>query len=184
MFDIRYPMRQAEWPLPVAAIGYRLSAIGYRLSVIGRRTPSAKPLRYGLHFVHDPQQVAAPQLGNLRLGVAAADQFERDVERLVGAVPAVDAAAAVEVGRNADVIDADQLDRVVDVIDEVLDRRAAGGGDLRIGRFAFLLHSGPLLVPERCRRVPAAAAALAAARSTPRRISGRRRSRGRGSRRR
>src|SRR4051812_50025041 len=146
MFDIRYPMRQAEWPLPVAAIGYRLSAIGYRLSVIGRRTPSAKPLRYGLHFVHDPQQVAAPQLGNLRLGVAAADEFERDVERFVGAAPSLHAAAAVEVGRDAHVIDADQLHRVVDMVDEVLDRGAAGGRKRRIDGFHFLLQLGTLLI--------------------------------------
>ena len=73
-------------------------------------------------------------LRDLRLGVAAADELERDVERLVGAVPAVDAAAAVEVRRDADVIDADHLHGVVDVIDEVLDRRARGRRELRVDR--------------------------------------------------
>ena len=70
------------------------------------------------------QQVAAPDLADLLLGVAAAHQLQRDVERLARVVPAVDAAAAVEVRRDADVIDADLLDDVVDVIDEVLDRGA------------------------------------------------------------
>src|ERR1041385_3499756 len=50
-----------------------------------------------LDLVHHPKQIAAPQSGDLRLGVATADQFEGDVEGFVGAVPPVDAAAAVEV---------------------------------------------------------------------------------------
>ena len=48
-------------------------------------------------------------------------------------VEARDAAAAVEVGADADVVDAGDLHRVVDVIDEVLERRA---GELRVD----LLH--------------------------------------------
>ena len=63
-----------------------------------------------LDLRHHPQQIAAPQLGDLLLGVAATHQLQRDVERLARVVPAVDAAAAVEVRRDADVIDANQLD--------------------------------------------------------------------------
>src|SRR5262245_43319073 len=69
--------------------------------------------RDALALVHDSEQVAAPELADLFLGVAPPDQFERHVEGLVGAVPAVDAAAAVEVRRDADVLETDLLDRVV-----------------------------------------------------------------------
>src|SRR5688572_420466 len=75
----------------------------------------------GFGLAPDAKQVAAPHPADVGLAVAAAHELERDVERLRGAVPAVDAAAAVEVRRDADVLDADQLDGVVDVIDEVLD---------------------------------------------------------------
>src|SRR5436853_7549067 len=79
-----------------------------------------------LHFAPDAQQVAAPDLADLLLGVAAAHELERHVERFGRAVPAVHAAAAVEVRRDADVIDADHLDGVIDVIDAVFHRRASG----------------------------------------------------------
>src|SRR6267378_5669443 len=85
-----------------------------------------------LHVAPDAQQIAAPDLGDLLLGVAAAHQFERDVERVGRAVPAVDAAAAVEVRRDADVIDPDELHGVVDVIDVVLHGRTPCGGPLPI----------------------------------------------------
>ena len=54
---------------------------------------------------------------------AAADELERDVECLGSVVPADDAPATVEVGRDADVIDSDTLDGVVDMVDEVADGR-------------------------------------------------------------
>jgi len=66
------------------------------------------------------QQVPAPQPGDVVLAVTASHQLNRDVRRVSGAVPTFDAASAVEVGRNADVVDADQFDRVVDVIDKLL----------------------------------------------------------------
>lgn len=52
--------------------------------------------------------------------VAAADELQRHVESFAGVVPTFDSAAAVEVGRDADVIDADQIYGVIDVIDKVL----------------------------------------------------------------
>ena len=82
----------------------------------------------------DPQQIPAPDLADLFLRVAPPHQFQRDVEGLGGVVPAVDAAAAVEVGRNADVVDPDQLHGVVDVIDEIPDRGAGWSGVLRHDR--------------------------------------------------
>src|SRR5262245_56613000 len=65
------------------------------------------------------QQVPAPDLADLLLGVAAPHQLERDIERLGRAVLAVHAAAAIHVRADADVVDADQLHGVVYVIDEV-----------------------------------------------------------------
>ena len=85
------------------------------------RLISSHRLRHLRHLVHDPQQIAAPDLPDLLLGVTTPHQFQRHVERLAGVVPSVHAAAAVEVRRDPDVIDADLLDDVVDVIDEVLD---------------------------------------------------------------
>ena len=78
--------------------------------------------RDALDFVHDPQQVAAPEFFDLLFGVAAADEFQSDVEGFAGVVPADDSAAAVEVGRDADVVDADELYGIVDVVDEVFER--------------------------------------------------------------
>src|ERR1035437_887484 len=81
-------------------------------------------LRHGLDLFHDAEHVATPQLDYLLLRVAATDEFDRDVDRLTRAVVTVDAAATVEVGADTDVVDADELDGVVDVIDQVLDVRA------------------------------------------------------------
>src|SRR5262245_29763352 len=102
----------------------------------GTSTPSSRSslnvLGDLLHLPPHPQQVARPDLADLLLGVAAADQLQRHVERFGGAVPAVDAAAAVEVRRDADVIDANQLHGLVDLVDEILDGRAPGGRPLAI----------------------------------------------------
>ena len=50
-----------------------------------------------LYFRPDAKQVAAPKFADLLLGVAAPDQFKRHVKCLGGAIPSVDAAAAVKV---------------------------------------------------------------------------------------
>jgi len=52
---------------------------------------------YLVDFRPDAEQVAAPELADLLFGVAATDKFEGYVEGFGGTVPAVDAAAAVEV---------------------------------------------------------------------------------------
>src|SRR5262245_46053361 len=93
---------------------------------------SLRLLRDPLDFGPDAQQVAAPDLADLLLRIAAAYQLDRHVHRLRGAVESVHAAAAVEVRRDADVVDADELHRIVDVIDVVLDGRTAGRGPLPI----------------------------------------------------
>src|SRR5689334_11705633 len=80
-----------------------------------------------LDFSPDSEQIAAPEFSDLLFGVAAADQFEGDVEGFGGAVPAVDSAAAIKVRRNSNVIDADELHGVIDVIHEVLDVGTGGG---------------------------------------------------------
>ena len=63
--------------------------------------------RDALDFVHHAQQVAAPDFRDLLFGVAAAHEFQRHVEGSLGVVPSDHSAAAVEVGRDADVVDAD-----------------------------------------------------------------------------
>src|SRR5579864_1885974 len=82
-----------------------------------------------LDLVHHAQQVSAPELCDLLLGISAADELQRHVERLARVAPADDAAAAIEIRRDADVVDADLLHRVVDMIDEVLH----GGGGIARG---------------------------------------------------
>ena len=105
-----------------------------------------KLARHSLDLVHHPQQVAAPQFCDLLLRIAAAHKLQRHIERFGGIVPSRHAAAAFEVRRDADVIDADQLDRVVDVIDEILD----GGG--RIARISFIDLLEFLMVASTLRR--------------------------------
>ena len=139
--------------------------------------PRLDVARDALDLAPHAQQVAAPDLADLLLGVAATHELERDVERLRRAVPAVDAAAAVEVGRDADVIDADLLDEVVDVIDEVLDgRRAASAGYFAlIGQRAACrtARGAPARAPSSAGVDAAAAAAATAAAATA--AAGRRR---------
>ena len=94
-----------------------------------------------LDFVHDPQQVAAPEFFYLLFSIAAADELQSHVEGFAGVVPADDAAAAVEVGGDADVVDADELHGIIDMVDEVFDR---GGRITRVllvdlGVFLFVL---------------------------------------------
>src|SRR5690606_34756508 len=62
------------------------------------------------------QQVAAPQLGDVRVAEAAAAQFGGDVRGFGRVHPAGQSAATVEVGGDADVVDAGDLDHVHDVV--------------------------------------------------------------------
>ena len=72
-----------------------------------------------LYFSPDAKQIAAPQLSDLFFGVAAPNQFQRDVECFRRAVPAVDSAAAIEVRRNSNVIDSNELHRAKELIKEM-----------------------------------------------------------------
>src|SRR5688572_6189813 len=55
-------------------------------------------------------------------------------------VPSDNPAAAIEVRRDTNVVEADQFHDVVDVIDEVLDRRARRRGEFRVNlRELFLI---------------------------------------------
>ena len=80
-----------------------------------------------LYSAPDAEQIAAPDLLDVGFAVAALDEFAGDVAAFGGVVPASNAAAAVEVGADADVVDAGDLDDVLDVIYVVADvgRRVA-----------------------------------------------------------
>src|SRR3990167_9573752 len=67
-------------------------------------------------FFHDAQQIAAPELHDLFLRIAAAHEFRRDIGGLARMRPALDAAAALEVGGDADMIDADEPHRIADMV--------------------------------------------------------------------
>ena len=97
--------------------------------------------RDALDFVHHSQQVAAPEFFDLLFGVAAADKLQSHVEGFAGVVPADNAAAAVEVRRDADMVDADELYGIINMVDEIFDR---GGRITRVllvdlGVFLFVL---------------------------------------------
>ena len=66
-----------------------------------------KIFRDPLDFVHDAQQIATPEFFDLLFGVAAADELQSYVEGFAGVVPTDDSATTVEVGGDADVVDAD-----------------------------------------------------------------------------
>src|SRR5262249_5598825 len=85
------------------------------------------PFRHLLDLLPHAQQVSAPEFGDVFFRVAAAHELERDIERFSRTVPALNAAAAVEVGRNADVIDTSQLHSVGAVMDEILQGGARRG---------------------------------------------------------
>ena len=119
--------------------------------------------RHLRHPVHDPQQIAAPHLRDLLFGVAATRQFDGHVRRFRGAVPPLDAPSTIEVGRNAHVLDADLLDDVVEVIDEILDGCTRGRRIFLIQLGKTFLVLGALLVAELRERRAASAAATSAA---------------------
>ena len=79
-----------------------------------------------------PEQITAPDFRDLFFRVAPADELERHVEALGRAVPPVHASAAVEIGRDSDVVDANQLYGVVDVVHVILNGGATGGRPLPI----------------------------------------------------
>ena len=86
------------------------------MHLLAVRTMSAgRELATGaLCFAPDAQEIAAPEFGNLRFGIAVAQEFGSNVLRLAFVVPAGNAATVVEVGRDADMVDADSLDCVID----------------------------------------------------------------------
>src|SRR5690242_18577156 len=59
--------------------------------------------RHPLPFIHHTQNIS-PKFGDLFFAVAAADEFECNIECLAGVVRALNSAAAVEIGGDADVI--------------------------------------------------------------------------------
>src|SRR5450830_1784801 len=101
---------------PLAQRGIKGLAVGHGLTswVIDR---------FGglLDLVPHPQEVTAPQLGDIGFGVTALEQFGGDVAGVADVLPALKAAAIVEVRRNADVIDADLAHGVVDGIPPILE---------------------------------------------------------------
>ena len=75
--------------------------------------------RERLRLAQETQRVAAPELGDLGFVVAAPEQLGGEVGAFAGVAPAAEAAAAVEVGADADMGEADALHGVVDVVDIV-----------------------------------------------------------------
>ena len=66
-----------------------------------------------------PQEISAPHLGNFFFRVPAFHEFVSHIECFGGVVPAVDAATTIEVGADANIVNSNQIDGVVDMIDKV-----------------------------------------------------------------
>src|SRR5262249_23347513 len=92
---------------------------------------SSSPFAHLLRFAPDAQEIAAPQLSDVALGVPAAQQFGGDVRGFTLVLPSRHAAAVIEIGSDADVIDADALHSVCDGIHQLGDR--SGRGSFRLG---------------------------------------------------
>ena len=58
---------------------------------------------------------------NILFAIPAPDKFERNVEGLAGIIPADNPSAAIKIRADADVIDTDQLNGMVNVVNEILD---------------------------------------------------------------
>ena len=92
------------------------------------------------HRAEHAQEVAAPDLRDLFVGVTATQQLACHVQCVAGILETLDARAVIEVRADADVIRTDALGHVVDLVDQVLHRRAAHCcGDLLVeGGLTFL----------------------------------------------
>src|SRR5689334_13666890 len=108
---------------------------------------------------HNAEQVATPEFRDLVFGVAAPHELRRDVQSLARIGVAVDATAAIEVGADPDVVYADQLHRIVDVVDEVLHRRARRWWELTVDLRHPALIRLPFLRRERLEPTSATTAA-------------------------
>ena len=75
-----------------------------------------------MYSVPDPQKIAAPQLGDVGLGVTALQQLGGDVADFANIFPAIQPATIVEVRADADMVDTDFFYRIVDGIAEVFQR--------------------------------------------------------------
>ena len=83
------------------------------------RTLCLRLSRNPLNFPPHPQGVQSPEFSNFLFGVTTAHQLKCYIKCLAGIVPTLNAAAAVEVGTDADMLYADQLDGMIDMIHEV-----------------------------------------------------------------
>ena len=79
--------------------------------------------RRSLGGSHDAHEVAAPDPGDVGIAEAPTAQRGGDVAGLGGIHPAGHAARAIEVGGDADVVNADHADQVLNMVHEVFDRR-------------------------------------------------------------
>src|SRR5208283_5466562 len=106
-------------PTDIAASGagnYPLSTSHYPLSL--------HLLRNLLHVTKDPQQIAAENFIKIGGGITALVQSLRDLWQIGGRVqPLRRAVDAVEVRAQPDMVHAGHLDHVVDVVDQVAERR-------------------------------------------------------------
>src|SRR5437867_11335816 len=119
---------------PVEPVASSFSRSSKTTSVIPRRerwyateapiqpppTITTSAVRFTLHCFHDPEQIAAENLQDVRLRVALVEQRLGDPRQLGRVVHPERHRGAVEIGAEAHVIDAGDLHGVVDVLDDLL----------------------------------------------------------------
>src|SRR5579885_3358834 len=107
------------WPAR-GRVNDRTPSLQFSCSI--RKTNCSMFRGIALHFAPYAQQVAAPDLGDIGVAETRAAQRGGDIARLRRIHPAGDAAAPVEIGSNADVVDAGDFRDVFDVRDQIVDR--------------------------------------------------------------
>src|SRR6202035_5130304 len=107
--------------------------VTYEFSLSAGLMVGLQRLTYALSLCPYAQEVAAPQFGNIPLRVMPAEQFGGHVLALSFILPAHYASPVIEIRGDADVIDSDLLDCIVNRIDKLSDRgRRDRGQDLSI----------------------------------------------------
>ena len=101
----------------------RVPAVGWPHRVLRILRATLPPLTGGLSDLSlDTEEVFAPDLSDILLGVSAAQQLSGYVRRLAGIGPPRDPGAAAEVRADPHMVHTDESNGIIDVIDEMHDR--------------------------------------------------------------
>src|SRR3954465_3270765 len=106
-----------------AAVTERLyhACSAFEPAAVSRLLRAMRPGRF--HLAKYAQEIPAPDLGDIRLGIPPAYELPRHIDRLTLIVESNDACAMIEIRADSDVIDSNALYYVVDLIEVVVQGR-------------------------------------------------------------